>query len=422
MTASSPLERLPVELFDIVAASLDLHAYQALRLASRRLHALTLNPFAKRYFTELTSTLGSPSLDRLLNVSNSYFRESVVLLDIRLLTHRDYKTLVNIQKVGIYPPPKRFRVVHGVKHISGESTLYDDVLGRNYPQCITERLTRALQGFPNCTRIRFRAHRREPIGWESKHMPDGDKVFRARCFQAVFDAILTSGIQLHEFSMAKLKHSSAVVRCADVAYPMLPSSTTLPQLQHCFLHLTSLTISAVTADLREAPPVRWAEELGRFIACAPSLRSLTLSLDRSSVIRWESMAIIRSLALSCRLSSLETLHLTNCAVFEAHLLQFLAAHAGSLVRIIMSRILVHEVDWDSEKLFTALQDIDGLRRFRLAHLLQPNGQDRALRCNGEKRTKFVLDADEAARPMKELLEELVIAAREAQRHDGGDLV
>lgn len=412
---TSPIERLPVEVFDIIAASLDLPAYQHLRLSSRQLHSLSLSSFSKKYFTDVTTTLGSPSLDRLVNVSkHGYFRASVTLLDIKLLTHRDYKALTNIQKVGIYPPPKRFPVVPGVprRDINGEATLYDDVLGRNFPQCITDRLTKALESFPNCQKIRFRAHHTEPIGWVSIPMPGGDQLFRARCFEAVFDAILASKIQLEEFSMAKRKGSVSLRKCVDLTYPILHYSySSSPQLLHCFAHLKPLTVTTATAYSRGGMRrVGWEKELGVFVACAPNLKHLSLSLDRRGLVGHDSASVIRSLALSCRLQALQSFHITNCALHEVDLLQFLAAHATSLTSFNLTHARL--LSWNWEAFWTSLKDVGGLRRIRLADLKGPSGGTHVFLWRDQKKPKLVLDVEKDGGDMSEMLDELVAVTQE----------
>jgi hypothetical protein len=137
---TSPFESLPAEVFDVIAAHLHLTEYQTLRLSSRQLHLLSLSTFTKKYFAKLITTLGSPSLDRLVNVaSNSHLSKFVTTLDIRLLNHCDYKDLTKIARIGIFPPPKRFPKVSGVKseHLVHESTLYEDVLANKQSKCIT---------------------------------------------------------------------------------------------------------------------------------------------------------------------------------------------------------------------------------------------------------------------------------------------
>jgi hypothetical protein len=91
---TSPFERLPAEVFDIIAAYLHLPEYQTVRLSSQRLHLLSLSTFTKKYFTKVITTLGSPSLDRLVHVANhSHLSRLVTTLEIRLLNHRNYKDL-----------------------------------------------------------------------------------------------------------------------------------------------------------------------------------------------------------------------------------------------------------------------------------------------------------------------------------------
>lgn len=408
----SPIESLSVEVFETIVSDLDLPAYQQLRLASRQLHLLSLAPFAKRYFSDITTTLGSPSLNRLVNLSqHGYFCEVVTLLDIKILTHRDYKLLKNIQEVGIYPPPKRFAILTGIRqeHITGEATLYDDTMGQQYPQCITGRLTCALKGFPNLKRIRFRAHHHEPIGWQDIAMPEGDQVFRENCFQAVLNAIIKSGIQVETFSTAKMKRNAILKKCANLAYPALdlPFSS-LPSLRHAFANLQTLVLAIVSARDGDSRVPGWENNMCHFVACAPNLKSLTLSLDRKGLVSYNSRAIIRSLALSCRLERLETLHLINCSLYEADLVKFLLAHAESLTSVSLSYVRL--LKWNWETFWTSLQVLKVLRYVRIA---QPEElrSPVAFRLRDTNKSRIVLDAEKQGRSMQALLDELVAAVR-----------
>ena len=410
---TAPIERLPVELFDLITSDLDLLAYQQLRLTSRQLHLLSLSTFAKRYFSELTTTLGSSSLDRLVNISShGYFSNFVTLLDIKLLTHRDYKLLTNIQKVGIFPPPKRFPIVPGIKpeHISGEATLYNDVLSRRFPQCITDRLVCSLQNISNLKTIRFRAHHSEPVGWRSIAMPEGDQIFRTRCFQAVVDAIIDSKIQLEEFSMAKRKKKNGALRKhANVAYPSVqfPFSA-LPPLKHCFVHLQSLTLAIVAAHNGDSRSPGWENCVSQLIACAPNVKTLALSFDRKGLVSHYSAAVIHSLALSCRLDSLEYLHLVNCSLHEDDLTRFITAHANSIRHVNLAGIRL--LSWNWETFWMSLNDIKGLRRVRLAYL-EGTSSSVMFRWRDKKRSKFTLDSDKSGRLMCDLLDDLITACR-----------
>jgi hypothetical protein len=232
----SPIERLPVEVFDIISAYLDLPAYQSLRLTSRQLHLLTFSTFVKQCFSERTTTLGSTSLGRLVETSkHDHLRSVVRALHIRLLNHRDYKTLKAISRVAIFPPPKRFPRVSGVRdeHIKDEATTYDYVVKNEYPKRILNDLARALRGCNNLKVIRFRAKNSDPDGWQAT-VPEGDQLFRAKCFQVVLDAVVESGIQLEEFSMAKGKRTTAFYKSANTPYSALQlSPPSLRGLQHC---------------------------------------------------------------------------------------------------------------------------------------------------------------------------------------------
>ncbi|KAH7082346.1 hypothetical protein FB567DRAFT_104716 [Paraphoma chrysanthemicola] len=405
---TSFIERLPVEVFEILAIDLDLSGYQNLRLTSRQLHLLTLSTFGKRFISRLTSTLGSPSLDRLVNLSNHpYFCDVVTRLDIRLLTHRDYKLLANIAKVGIFPPPKRFPVVFvRHEHIRGESTLYDDVLSRKYPQCITERLTRALIGFGNLKTIRFRTQNKEPAGWLSD-LPDGDQTFRTKCFQAVIDSILKSEIQLEEFGMSKRKRTKGISKSLHLHYPALQIPFSAHALlRQCFRDLSSLDLSVVTSHNGSVRVPGWENGLSHFIMCAPSLKSLALSLGRDEHISDYSAAIIHSLALSCHLPSLECLHLVNTALHEGDMMAILTRHRGSIRELILKNTRMLMGTWIS--FLTSLKEVEGLQCLRLA-LLEGLRSPVVFRKSKKAKPKITLDLAKSERPMREMLEDLVAA-------------
>ncbi|KAJ4361782.1 hypothetical protein N0V83_010722 [Neocucurbitaria cava] len=406
----SPIERLPVEVFDIIAFDFDLPAYNAVRLVSRQLHLLSFSNYAKKYFHELTTTLGSASLDRLVNVaSHQHFSNLVNVLDIRLLNHRDYKLLTKITKVGIFPPPKRFPRVSGVReeHISEEATLYDDLARSDYSKCIVDRLTRALTGFGNLETIRFRARHSEPFGWRSTMMPEGDQLFRSKCFRAVVDAIVNSELNLKEFSMVKGTKLSTLSKGANLPYPTLQFPFSFLQaLQQPFSALQSLTLSVITAYNGDARIPGWENGLSNLIATAPSIKTLALSLDRKNRVSHYSAAVIRSLSLSCRIAELSTFQLVNCSLHEDDLARFVAAHSESLSRLIFSDIRLLTGSWSS--LWMSLKALGKLQCLRLASL--DGTQSPVLfRRRDKERLKITLDAKKAGRPMSAMLDDLVNA-------------
>ncbi|KAH7382197.1 hypothetical protein BKA66DRAFT_463981 [Pyrenochaeta sp. MPI-SDFR-AT-0127] len=406
----SPIEHLPVEVFDTIASDLDLPAYNALRLTSRQLNLLSFSTYAKGYFSELTATLGSASLDRLLNVStHKYFSNAVTVLDIRLLNHRDYKLLNKISRVGIFPIPKRFPRVSGVRPetTTQEATLYDDVTKSEYPRCIVERLACSLRGFSSLETIRFRAHHSEPYGWRSTMMPEGDQLFRTKCFQAVLDALIKSDIRLKEFSMAKEKRSTTLSKCANLPYPTLQLPfRSLQALHHRFVNLESLTLSIVSAYNGDARIPGWQNALTNLIATAPSIKSLALSLDRHNRISHYSAAIIHSLALSCRFSQLQSFQLVNCSLHEEDLVAFVTAHERSLCQLVFSDIRVLTGSWPA--LLMSLKEAKELQCLRLASL-EGTKSPLLFRRRDKERLKITLDAAKAERAMSVMLDDLIAA-------------
>jgi hypothetical protein len=405
---TSPIECLPVEVFDIIASDLDLESYKQLRLASWRLHSLSLSTFAKRYFADLTTTLGSPSLDRLMNITkHAYFSGIATQLSIKLLTYRDYKNLTAIRRVGIYPPPKRFSTVPGIKlvDIDGESTLYHDIFNQNQSSGIILRLSRVLRGLPNLKIVHFRTFHGEPGGWRYGEMPERDQKFRARCFEAVRQSVIISEIQLEEFSMAKRKRTNTLRRGMDLgaANLQLPLPVLL-RMRHSFAHLQSLTLSLVAAYNGGSRVPGWENGVSQLVACAPNLRHLTLSLDRSVHISHYSAAVIKSFALSCRLHALESFHLVNCSVQEVELMQFVTAHAELLHALTLHGVRLLSGSWTS--FWSSLKSMRDLRCLRFGSL---EGTDLivTLYRTGKGRSKVTLDTDASGRPMNAMLDELI---------------
>ncbi|KAH7392167.1 hypothetical protein DE146DRAFT_132745 [Phaeosphaeria sp. MPI-PUGE-AT-0046c] len=406
---TSPIERLPVEVFETILSELDLDHYKKLRLSSRQLHSLSLSPFAKNYFSGVTTTLGSPSLNRLVNISNhAYFRHVVTQLNIKLLTYRDYKTLTAIRRVGIFPPPKRFPVVRGVRptEIKEESTLYDDLKNLGHAKCITERLTRSLVNLENLKIVCFRALHTEPQGWAFRDMPVGDQIFRQRCLQAVLQCIIESGVQLEELSMAKRTRtkSNQVVKSADLECPAFQlHGSAASSLSHAFNHLQTLTLSLISKRDGSASTASGDIYPSQFLACAPNLKHFTLKLDRGTNRSNDSAAVFRHFARFCRLSALETFHLSNGALFSTDLEQFLVPHAHSLCAITLYGVHILSGTWAS--IWTALKSFRILRRLTAVKLDDPDSIT-SLR----KYQKKTLDVESSGNSMEDMLEALVVSS------------
>ncbi|KAF2628289.1 hypothetical protein BU25DRAFT_410381 [Macroventuria anomochaeta] len=404
---TSPFERLPAEVFDIIAACLDLPEYQTLRLTSQRLHLLSLSTFTKKYFTKLITTLGSPSLDRLGHVaSQTHLSNQVTTLEIRLLNHRNYKDLTKIARIGIFPPPKRFDKVSSVRDqdIVLESTLYDDVLANRQAKCITERLARGIIGLENLKTVRFRAHQNEPLGWKTIAVPEGDEVFRSRCLRAVLDAILKSGIELESFIMGKEK-GFVFSKCANVPYPALQLPLEyLQRLRSPFAGLRTLTLSVVAAHNGHHRLPGWENGLSRFISSAPNLTHLTLSLDRKTQISQYGARIMRSLSDSIQLETLESLHVCNLTVHESDLAKFIKTHAGTLQRINLTNACLLTGNW--LVLLTTFKAVQNLQTLRLSSV-EGAGSPVQFRQRDKERRKVTLDTSKDGRTMLEMLDELI---------------
>ncbi|KAF1922757.1 uncharacterized protein M421DRAFT_426584 [Didymella exigua CBS 183.55] len=404
---TSPFERLPAELFDIIAAHLDLPGYQTVRLSSQRLHLLSLSTFTKKYFTKVITTLGSPSLDRLVHVANhSHLSRLVTTLEIRLLNHRNYKDLIKIARVGLFPPPKRFPKVSCVRNqdIVQESTLYDDVHANRQAKCITERLTRAMRGLSNLTSICFRAHDIEPLEWKTIDVPEGDEVFRSRCLRAVLDAILQSAISLSTFTMGKEK-GVTFSKCANVPYPALQLPPEyLQRLRPNFEALTHLTLSIVAAHNGHHRLPGWENGLSRFVSSAPRLTSLALSLDRKAQVSQYGARIMRSLSDTIQLERLSSLQIFNTTVHESDLTKFIKTHAETLQAINLTNLCLLTGNWLA--LLSAFKRVESLQTLRLSSI-NGVGSPVQFRHRDRERRKITLDTARSGQTMGAMLDQLV---------------
>lgn len=409
---ASALESLPVELFEIIAVNLDLAAYRHLRLSSRRLHSLSLSTFVQRFFSHLTVTLNSPSLERLVKVSNqNHLSNIVVLLDIKISSHAQYKLLSQIASLGIFPPPKRFCATSGIAraYVDEEAALYHNLLGPKYPQSIVDHLTRALRGFGNLKTIRFRANHSifQPDRGILAH--DDPHILQLRCFQVIFDAILKSEIQLDDFSMARRKavtaRHSKHKHITYLPFPGLHFSTSdIARLRCCFANLQTLKLTVDTSYNGSLRQPGWENDLGNFIMCAPALKHLTLSLDPDDRSTHHSASTIRSLVPSLRLCSLESMQLSNCTIFCEDLIKFTQAHASSLQSLTLEYVKTYNWNWTS--FWTALIAVEKLQCVRLKSVFGNNHPALYSWWNHE-RERFTIDTAKSRRAIRGVLDELV---------------
>ncbi|XP_014554265.1 hypothetical protein COCVIDRAFT_28658 [Bipolaris victoriae FI3] len=363
----SLLESLPVELFDMIAADFSLPEYQSLRLASQQLYQLVHAKFVRLAFSEQVTTLSPSSLDRLNKVSSHQgLRDAVKTLHIRLLNEDEYANLNAISRVGRFPPPKRFPRVLGVRdnNVNDEAATYAYVLHHEHPSRLYDGLLKVLKGLPRLKTIQLSMKPSASYIWERSETPHS--LFRSRCFEAVIYAITHSKTKLEEFSMARRKSRKILYKPVDLsflAFQLGPLS--LQALQHCFSNLQSLTLSIMTG-YEALRPDGWASGICGFIAAAPNLKKLTLSLDRVSA-KWPSASfggiVVKYLATSCRLPCLETLEVINCAPHGKDLADLIRTYSSSLQCIVLSHIQLSTDKWCP--IGGALKVCQKLRYFRL---------------------------------------------------------
>jgi len=178
----------------------------------------------------------------------------------------------------------------------------------------------------------------------------------------------------------------------------------LQALHHRFSRLQSLTLSVDTSYNTDKRLPGWEHAITDFIATAPKLRNLTLSLDRVLCSSHHGVAIIRSLAASCRLRELEQFRLHNVALHGDDLATLVRAHAACLKKVVFSDIHLLHGDWSS--MWNVLMECERLMFLRLFAL---NGDKApvkfARRCT--ERPNITLDAKKNGRPMSDMLDDLV---------------
>ncbi|PVH98279.1 hypothetical protein DM02DRAFT_52095 [Periconia macrospinosa] len=383
----APIECLPLELIDLIVAQFSLSDYQSIRLSSKHLVYLTLSSFCDRFFTRRTTTLASPSLDRLLRVSKCrHLADKVLFLDVKLLNRADYESLQQISRVGIYPPPKRFPRVPHVKldDIKQEAELFEYMRHSKDPKTVTDKLARALRHLRNLRTVRMRVNGATLSSVPSEVYDDHE--FLAASFRAVSGALLKSELMIEQLYTSKGTSIRATTKSANLNY----SAFILPvPLTQAFCSLRSLSLSLCTDSIDSRVP-GWERNISRFISAAPALEELVLCTQLNyGMYQWR-IAVVRSLARSVRLSNLRNLQLHGFHVSEADMKAFIHAHSHALRNVTIRKCHMQEGTWGS--LIASFKGLD-LEYLRMVKLQQesipkhmywtPHG--------GGKRNKIVLD-------------------------------
>jgi hypothetical protein len=370
---TSKIERLPQELVDLIVVYLSLEDCQTLRLASKQLCSLTLTTFSSTYFSTRVTTLGVPSLGRLVQTSaHPHFSACVSLLDIKLLNYEDYGNLRQIDRVGIYPPPKRFPKVPQVKfeHVSDECKLLDYMRTHPDPKAVVHPLARALKSLRNIRAIRLRVNGLTLYG--NPYINAEDEVyqsFMSSCFRAVLDAILRSGVRLQEFAMIKGNTARPLSKSANLDYSTFNFPVQfLSSLKTAFCALKSLRLSIRTYHNGNSRTAGWENGVSQFIAAASSLEDLTICLQAADAKPWFRAALMHAVCRTVKLPMLKSLQLYGCIVDELDLVDLIKTHASSLRRLLVSDTKLRSGTWLSV-MNTFMEDLD-LDFLRLQYLQQ----------------------------------------------------
>lgn len=328
---ASPVERLPVELADMVVAHLPLDDYQNLRLASRQLSINTVSTFRSRFFTKRTTTLSVPSLGRLVNISSCPpLARLVSLLDVKLHNYGEYMLLQEISRVGIYPPPKRFSKVSRVRteDINQEAQLYEYMKDGSNANSVLQPLVRVLRACPNIRTVRFRVNR-TTVDEGRLEIPEFD-VFAIHCFRALMMAIVAGGTTLDRLLLTKSAKVRVSTKCADLLYPAFDfPGTDLLALRSPFASLKCLNLSLRACSFFGSSRVPGTQDcVSRFIGAAPALEELAICFGlRKSAFK---STIMASICRSVELSRLRDVQLYNAALCAEDFIFFTKVHSATL--------------------------------------------------------------------------------------------
>jgi hypothetical protein len=417
---ASPIERLPVELIDLIVAHLPLPDYGSLRSASHQLYNLTLSTFSTCYFKRRVTTLGVPSLNRLLESSaHPTFANSVTLLDVKLLNHEDYQNLRKIHRVGIYPPPKRLPKVSQVKNedISQESELFDYMRDHQDPKAVIHPLGRAIKRFRNLRVVRLRVN--GTWLYSSPCIMPEDEIYQAflsACFKAILDAIIRSGVKLKEFGMVKGTTIRPLTKSSNIIYPVfnLPFPA-LVSLQNAFSSLKTLRLSILTNYNGKARVPGWENGVSQFISAVPTLENLTLCLQATDGEPCYRAAVMRSVCRTVQLPALNWLQLYGCAVDELDLVTLIKTHASTLRRLFISDTDLQTGTWAS--VVGSFRENLDLEYIRLQYL-QQSPRPQSILWGGEglkNRNKLIIESRDREWVMAQLPPAIasLVAAAEA---------
>ncbi|KAL1600601.1 Protein-lysine N-methyltransferase efm4 [Paraconiothyrium brasiliense] len=392
---TSKMERLPQELVDLIYLYISHADRCALRLVSKQLYFLTLTNFGNTVFFKRVTTLGVASLNQLLQASgHAQFSGCVTLLDVKLLNYEDYDNLVKIDRVGIYPPPKRLPRVPQVKtgDIRQESKLLEYMRTQQDPTAVIHPLARALKRFRNLKTIRLRVNGLTLYG--NLHILAEDEVyqsFMSACFRAVLEAIVRSGVKLQEFTLIKGNSVRPMSKSANLDYRAFALSFPLFQsLGNAFSGLKSLRLSIRTDPKTDSRSQGWEIGVKDFITTTSALETLTLCMDPIDCKPHFRATMMRSICRSVNLPMLKSLQLYGCAMDELDLVTLMKTHAPTLRRLLISDAELRSGTWRS--ILNLLKNDLGLEYLRFQYLQQIPQSIRWFAEDTKQTGKLIIDA------------------------------
>ncbi|KAF2875602.1 hypothetical protein BDV95DRAFT_591074 [Massariosphaeria phaeospora] len=340
---ASHLERLPLELLDLITSYLPALEYCHLRLVSKQLHTNSLRAFIKRYFATIRTTLCWPSICHLAELSTiECYAKEIKLLDVRIHNWSDRKTMTIARRRG----PEKV----GCSDANKFNGSYQDLVEESQaPEDVdaVETLAQALKGFPNLHAIRIYTHA-QYLGLlrcaKRSH-------YSTECFMLLLDALVESKTKLQELSMLDGKDMTSSTYSSMGKYQAfcLPSPR-LPIMHETFVNLRSLSLCIDTTNVSITNAV-WENGICKFIYAATSLESLSLELDGYRIESPHSSSIISSMAAEGRLARLQRFELASSMVDGPSLQRFLQQHLRTLRCLALVSVNADDSTWPTTLAF-----------------------------------------------------------------------
>lgn len=255
--------RLPSEIIEQVAGSLDANGFGTLRLMCREINSKTLH-----LFRHPLSYAPANSLRNLVDISkDSEFGPAIQTVEI-FIDH-----LVDTSDIG-NDTDEYWEAFYDQTELcrAGLHAAYLTMAFSNLKGCLAIRISDAEQPWGAAS-----MERELGISLTRQRKLRESIVFLRRVFQVVFGAIMASGLNLKSFDIA-LGFASDPIRPDVAAFAKHCLEQFIQQVSFCLTSITTLHLIFDATPEPESTRQRWASDLMRFLMLFPAIRYLELKL------------------------------------------------------------------------------------------------------------------------------------------------